>query len=285
MHSRKGASLGRSLVVLLAGAGCAVIGGSLMGCDDGEPASAGIDAHVAIDASTAIDARAEPPASDGGARGIDAPAAPEDGGATPPVTMRPVLLVHGINGSADDYATVIERLERDGWPSDWILARTFEDPAWGCNVDNAATIRGWVEELSSRTGQARVDIVAHSMGTLSSRFYLRSLGGLEHVSTYVTLGGMHHGLSSSCLSPIRPCVWDELCESGDFVARLNDPPVTPEPLWWVSIAGADDEDVPASSSFLEGAENITIAGVDHEGLLESETVYAEIVRVLRYPTR
>ena len=44
--------------------------------------------------------------------------------------------------------------------------------------------------------------------------------------------------------------------------------------------------MPNSSSFLEGAENIEMAGVEHagpNGLQERQDVYAEVKRVLEYP--
>ena len=72
----------------------------------------------------------------------------------------------------------------------------------------------------------------------------------------------------------------------DLVAQLNEDPATPGELFWVSIAGAEDEDTPDWSSYLEGAENITVPGVTHDGptgLPEHPDAYAEVVRVLRYP--
>jgi len=183
---------------------------------------------------------------------------------------------------------LLGRLIEDGWPAEYLFAYTFDDPAWGCNRDNADTIAVWIEEIRTATGEPRVDLVAHSMGTLSSRYYLKNLGGTEVVNVYLTMGGQHHGLRSPCFmpEPIRPCIWDELCETGDYIAQLNEDPATPGDLFWVSMAGSEDEDTPAESSYLDGAENITVPGVTHDGptgLLEHLDAYAEILRVLRYP--
>ena len=57
-------------------------------------------------------------------------------------------------------------------------------------MDNAETIGQLVESVQAQTCQPRVDIVAHSMGTISSRYYIKNLGGLDEVNTYVTLGGL-----------------------------------------------------------------------------------------------
>ncbi len=223
----------------------------------------------------------------------ETPAAPQSGDpdlgagdSDEPALPEPVLFVHGINGSAADYAVMIERLIADGWPADRLYARTFPDPSWGCNVDNAETIRGWVEEIEAAHGVSRLDIVAHSMGSLSSRWFVKILEGTSEVGTYVTLGGMHHGLWAPCLSVLPVCVWEELCETGDFIETLGTAPVTPGPARWVSIFSDGDSTVPAESSELDGAENLLIPDVAHagdSGLQQHPAVYAEVKRVLLYP--
>ncbi|MBW1873148.1 MAG: hypothetical protein JRJ19_13850 [Deltaproteobacteria bacterium] len=210
----------------------------------------------------------------------------DDGGDQPGDIIRPVILIHGVNGSAANFDTMVQRLINDGWPEEHIYAYTFEDPSWGCNVDNAATIAEWVQDILTASGQPRVDMVAHSMGTLSSRYYIKNLGGTEFVNVYVTIGGMNHGLTSPCWSPIKPCIWEELCSSGEFIAQLNADPATPGELYWVSIYSTTDSTVAPESAQLEGAENIEFEGIDHDGengLLEVEEVYLEVRRVLRYP--
>jgi triacylglycerol lipase len=201
---------------------------------------------------------------------------------------RPVLLVHGVNGSSKDFATMIQRLIADGWPADWIFPFDAQDPSWGCNKDNAAALQALAEKARKATCQSRIDVIAHSMGSISSRYWIKNLGGQDVVNTYVTLGGMHHGLSSPCWAPgfLGVCVWKELCKSGDFIAQLNADPATPGKLHWVSMYGTADETVPNESSQLDGAENIPFEGVEHsgaKGLQEVEAVYLEVRRVLAYP--
>ena len=85
---------------------------------------------------------------------------------------------------------------------------------------------------------------------------------------------------------MKPCVWDEICTTGDYVTQLNADPALPGELHWVSIRGDADETVPDWSSILDGAENIELPGVTHsgpDGLQQSDLAYEELRRVLLYP--
>jgi triacylglycerol lipase len=199
--------------------------------------------------------------------------------------LRPVVLVHGINGSSYDFDIVADRLEDAGWPPEFIYPFDAADPAWGCNVDNADAIAALVDQAMAETCEPRVDLVAHSMGTLSSRYFVKNLGGADLVNSYATLGGMHHGLLSSCFAPdfLNVCVWQEICQWGDFVTQLNAPPSTPGYLNWVSIYGTADETIPNDSSQLDGADNIVMPDVDHIGLLGDWNTWEELEAVLLEP--
>ncbi len=246
------------------------------------PTDAGSDPS---DAGTTTSGDAsEPP--DTGSTPVDAGHAPTDAGPTP-AARQPILFVHGINGSSADFAVMVDRLVQEGWPRTWLRALDFPSPRWGCNVDNAAIVQAEVERLRADTGAARVDLVAHSMGVLSTRYYLKNLGGTAAVSTYVTLGGMHHGQRSACLNPLPVCVWQEICPTHAYLTDLNAPPATPGPVHWVSIYSMADETIDPASSELVGAENVVFMGVPHAGaggLTEDPGIYAELRRVLDYPS-
>ena len=193
-----------------------------------------------------------------------------------------IVFVHGINGSGADWDTMVERFKADGWPAERLIARSYSDGKWGCNTSNAEELAQWVDELAA-SGAQRIAIVAHSMGGLSSRYYLQRLGGTEKVATFITLGTMHHGLFASCLSPVKVCVWQELCLAGDFIKDLNALPATPGPTRWVSIFSTDDEIVSAESSRLEGAKNIQLEGLGHDGpkgLQDTDEVYQRVLESL-----
>lgn len=189
-----------------------------------------------------------------------------------------IVFVHGINGSGSDWNTMVDRFKADGWPDNRLIARAYSDPRWGCNGMNATQLAQWVQEIQGR-GATRIAVIAHSMGGLSSRHYLQRLGGTSEVVVFITLGTMHHGLSTSCLNPLPVCVWQELCETGPFITGLNTAPATPGPTRWVSIFSTGDQTVPVASSQLIGAQNIQLTGLSHDGangLQNSPLVYQHV---------
>ncbi|MFT3713364.1 MAG: hypothetical protein QM817_37385 [Archangium sp.] len=194
-----------------------------------------------------------------------------------------IVFVHGINSSGADWSVMVERFKAEGWPEDRLIAESFTDPSWGCNTLNAAQVADWVHTLEGR-GAQRIAIVAHSMGGLSSRYFMKSLDGHERIAAFITLGTMHHGLTSPCLAPVGVCVWKELCSSGRFIRELNTTPTTPGPATWTSIFSDGDQTVPSTSSTLDGATNVLVPGLQHagpSGLQDSEQVFQSVLESLR----
>lgn len=203
-----------------------------------------------------------------------------DGGLAP---VDGIVFVHGINGSSADWSVMRDRFLADGWPAERLVAHSYEDASWGCNTLNADQLSRWVGELEA-VGAKRIAIVAHSMGGLSSRYFVKDLGGNGRVSVFTTLGTMHHGLAKPCQSPVSICVWDELCSTGAFITNLNAAPATPGPTAWTSIFSDADQTVPNESSLLDGAKNVLVHGYTHDGvngLQDAEEVYRLVVESLK----
>jgi triacylglycerol lipase len=246
-------------------------GGDAGGPDAGGPDAGGPDAGSTDAGST--------DAGSADAGSADAGAVRSDGG----FVIDGIIFVHGINGSRDDWTPMIDRFRADGWPANRLVANTYLDPRWGCNDSNATQLQGWVTQLR-QSGAQHIAVVAHSMGGLSSRYYLKSLMGTGEVEVFTTLGTMHHGLSTPCLSPLPVCVWQQLCSTGPFLADLNAPPATPGPTRWTSIFSDSDDTVPQMSSQLTGADNILVPGLEHDGpngLQSSPVVYRHVLDTLR----
>lgn len=254
-------------------------GGQASDAGPGSDAGAGGDAGEGLDAGSSSDAGVPLDAGSISDAGSVSDAGAGDAGA--PVDG--VVFVHGLNGSAADWLVMVGRFRDAGWPQERLIANSYSDPRWGCNGDNAMQLSTWVQQLEAR-GARRIAIVAHSMGGLSSRHFLKTLMGTRRVAVFTSLGTMHNGIQSACLNPLPVCVWQEVCGSGAFLRGLNAPPSTPGPTAWFSIFSDGDTTVPMASSQLTGATNILVPGLQHsgpQGLQDSPVVFDRVLETFR----
>ncbi|CAL9402673.1 Extracellular esterase EstB [Actinosynnema sp. ALI-1.44] len=185
----------------------------------------------------------------------------------------PVLFVHGWNGSASNWNTMISRFRADGWPDDHLRAFSYDTAK--SNATTAEVVRAEVDRLLAATGAAKVDVVTHSMGGLSSRYYARNLGGDAKIDQWVSLGGPNHGTRSANTCFQTSCT--EMRIGSDFLTALNSGDETPGApdygTWWSSCDGVID---PPDSTVLSGARNTRTACISHSALLTDATVYGQV---------
>ena len=169
------------------------------------------------------------------------------------VRREPVILVHGWAGAATDLAAMRDAFAAAGYP-----AYTVDLPGQN-NVVNAQVIADLVDRVRAQTGAARVNLVGHSMGGLSARWYLKHLGGVDKVRTYVSMGTAHYGYLPACLlgeqdggqmCPFNPFLWD--LDAGDD---------TPGDVAYTTIRST--KDTPDVTRLDGGACFHEIAGVEH----------------------
>ncbi|MBI2130231.1 alpha/beta hydrolase, partial [Candidatus Woesearchaeota archaeon] len=105
-------------------------------------------------------------------------------------------------------------------------------------------LRDVVEVLKHNTGKNKVIIIAHSMGGLVSRSYIKYYGGLESVDKLVTIGTPNHGtygyISFGCgntLAQVGVGLWD-LVSKGKYSEFLQKPR-NPTPECYDMDAGSD----------------------------------------------
>lgn len=187
------------------------------------------------------------------------------------VVRVPILLVPGWGDEASQLTPLRDRLVAAGWAPDTVASLTFRNPV-GSNLQNAAEVGAAVEALRARTGAERVDVVAHSMGGLAVRAYLRDLGDRVPVRRAVFLGTPHRGTVTAALA------WGgsarEMVPGSDFLDRLN----REEPVFGsvdvLSIRTPLDLSViPGSSAMLPGALNLEVCCPSHQGLLDDEETF------------
>lgn len=189
----------------------------------------------------------------------------------------PVVFVHGFTGSASSFENMKQWLVSQGWPSNYLYAIQYSNTT-GSSIDNAYELQSFIKNVLRQTKASKVDIVAHSMGGLSTRYYVKYLEGAQKVDDVVTLGSPHHGTSSSYFG-----LWTqgarEMVPGSAFLNDLNSEDETPNgsdsssTIQYTSIYSNSDTVInPYTSSIINGAENIEISGVSHSGLLTDSSV-------------
>lgn len=186
---------------------------------------------------------------------------------------QPIVLVHGLGGTAADWNPVIARLKLDGWVDRELFAGSYSPlPS---NTGIAAQIRNEVDSVLAATGWDKVDVLAFSMGSLSSRYYLRNLGGTAKVDAWVSIAGPNHGTqTASQCAQTAACA--EAIPGSAFLTALNAGDETPGAVryatWW---SPCDGTIVPAQSTILEGAGNTQTACLAHNAMF-TETIYQQV---------
>lgn len=186
----------------------------------------------------------------------------------------PILFVHGYLESASLWKTMISRFEKDGYTSSQLSAYSY-NTSQSNKVDAEKEVKSHVESLLKATGATKVDIIAHSMGSLNSRWYIKFLGGESKVDDWVSLGGPNHGTETANACFSTSCV--EMRVGSTFLKELNAGDETPGTVnygtWW---SPCDEIINPDSSVALTGATNTETACISHTALTTDETVYKQV---------
>jgi triacylglycerol lipase len=212
--------------------------------------------------------------------------------------QNPILFLHGGFKDKEDWVTMMGWFKADGWPDTTLYAYTFaenDDCTFEVNINNTNQIKQWVDEILNETGADKIDIVAHSMGGMSSRYYIKFLGGIDTIDDYVSLGSPHHGNNWSSCGREGVKEMALILNEGDETPGgiLNDTlGIRYDPIWnitynsshipgtinYTSIYSRDDGICQYISSPLDGAYNIEVEKIGHSQLFKDESVY-ELVKV------
>src|SRR4051794_22823784 len=185
----------------------------------------------------------------------------------------PILFVHGWNSSSSTWNTMVSRFQADGWTASELNNWSYD---WHqSNATTASAIKTKVDGILAATGATKVDIISHSMGGLSSRYFIKNLGGGAEVDDWVSLGGPNHGTDTANFCFDASCV--EMRQNSTFLKSLNSGDETPGAVnygtWW---SPCDEVINPDSSVALTGAANTQTACMSHSSLHEDANVYAQV---------
>jgi triacylglycerol lipase len=184
----------------------------------------------------------------------------------------PILFVHGWAGHGSNWTYYAGRFLLDGWSSSQLDLWSYD---WTkSNASIANDLANEVAALKARTGAAKVDVVTHSMGGLSSRWYLKFLGGTANVDDWVSIGGPNHGTNLAYICSPFTTSCDDMQYGSPFLTRLNEGDETPGSVSYGTFWSPCDEIInPDSSTILSGAANTQTGCIGHLSLLASSSVY------------
>jgi triacylglycerol lipase len=174
----------------------------------------------------------------------------------------------------------VSRFKADGWTNAELVNWSYNFRQ--SNATTAAQIEQKVDSMLRATGATKVDIITHSMGTLSARYYVRNLTGDGKVDALVSLGGANHGTTTASLCFDTSCI--EMRPNSTFLTNLNSPDETPGTpryaTWW---SDCDEVINPHSSVLLVGATNTQTACISHSQLHEDAGVYQQVRDMVNTP--
>ncbi|MFJ4776641.1 esterase/lipase family protein [Streptomyces sp. NPDC088762] len=185
----------------------------------------------------------------------------------------PVVFVHGWNTDGSTWNTMADRFRSDGWPTDHLHQWTY--PTTQSNATTASQLAAEVDRVLAATGAAKVDLVTHSMGSLSSRYYLKNLGGDTKVDAWVSLAGPNHGTDTAYWCGGEGCA--EMRPGSAFLKALNTGDETPgSPRYATWRSPCDSIINPDSTVTLTGAENAETACLQHTAFPLDAAVYEAV---------
>jgi triacylglycerol lipase len=189
-------------------------------------------------------------------------------------TRDPVLFVHGWNSSGAIWVTMIDRFKTDGYTDQELFSWSYNTAQ--SNAVTAQQLSARVDSILNVTGALKVDVVTHSMGALSTRYYIKNLTGGSKVDDFVSLGGPNHGTNTAVFCFQTSCL--EMRPNSSFLNALNRKDETPGRVisygtWWSSC---DEVINPQTSTILKGATNTQTSCLRHSDLHQSAAVYAQV---------
>jgi triacylglycerol esterase/lipase EstA (alpha/beta hydrolase family) len=187
----------------------------------------------------------------------------------------PLLLVHGVAVNDGVWFALRRDLARRGLGPVYTI--NYGPPLAGIE-HFAGQLACRIDVICAATGAERVALIAHSMGGLVARAYLRRFGAAR-IEQLITIGTPHHGsmlawtFAGRCLAQMRP--------GSHWLADINraesDPPSVPITSIW---SRHDSMVAPQASAELACARNLALAGIGHNALLNSRDVMDEVARTV-----
>lgn len=188
----------------------------------------------------------------------------------------PLLLIHGIDDTADIFDKMVDYLADRGLTD---VHRLNLYPSNG-DIGLDALARQVQDYVDRYLGQApKIDLLGFSMGGIIGRYYLQRLGGNHRVQRFITLSSPHNGTWTGYLrsnlgaSQMRP----HSTFLNDLNSTLNDLTRVEFISLWTPF---DLMILPADSSQLAVGKMIKLPVLSHPQMVTDERVLSTIAELL-----
>ncbi|MCD9145860.1 esterase/lipase family protein [Streptomyces albireticuli] len=181
---------------------------------------------------------------------------------------RPVVFVHGHGAGPGVWGNLISDAQALGYKSEELLAFDYSKQTPGDTTIEA--IAGGLgkyirdNELASKSPDGTIDIVAHSMGGLVARYYLKHDGGTSTTKHLVTLGTPNHGTlaaDAACAVHVKCDVQtQEMTTRSDLLKALSSGSETPGPTAYATFRANFGNEPPLVSSGVGYCDGIVFGG-------------------------
>ena len=196
----------------------------------------------------------------------------------------PVLFVHGINGTPQNFRALIDRLDRNRFQP-WV----YYYPSGAALGSVADHLTQTMRKLQVQYGFTRFVVVAHSMGGLVSRGFLqryRAGGGKAEIPLFVSIATPwdgHKAAEYGKKAPVVVRVWIDMAPGSEYLKSIyeKDPGIPHYLLFTfkqggMSLGEANDGVVTVASQLRDAAQQgaVRVEGYNetHMSVLESPDV-------------
>jgi pimeloyl-ACP methyl ester carboxylesterase len=209
-----------------------------------------------------------------GSREVPITALPADG-------KRPVVCVHGLSGHPQNFFGLRLFLRLLGRTRFYAFGYDDSLPL----EKSAADLAGAVAEIvrvNDLQSDAKIDLVAHSMGGIVARLALLDPQFASRIETFITIASPHGGtLAARFLATPRAL---DLRPDSVLWKRLSDQTPWPGPPRYPRLiafwSSSDVMMLPATTATLQGADNREVNNVSHTGYLTRPRVLRQICAAL-----
>lgn len=198
-------------------------------------------------------------------------------------TGLPVLLIHGYGCNSGYWYSMRRCLLQSR-----ISHKAVDlEPLLASIDDYTASIDKAVENLCSESGKDQIIILAHSMGGLAARAYLRQYGS-RRIAKIISVGTPHHGTALAHFSmginglQMQWCGDPDHGQPSEWLRNLADSEDVASRALITSIYSLHDNiAAPQLSCHLSGAKNIALSGIGHVALGLHPAVQALVLEEIR----